>query len=176
MKPDWDELGDEFDNSKKVLIGDVDCTVEQNKPLCEREGVQGYPTLKIYRDGERGGEVYNGERDLKTLKAVAKSLGPSCGPKTLSRCSETEAAAVKGYMEMAPDDLNAEVERLETIMKEANDQNQELLKALQAQYKESEDKRNALFAEHTPVVKLMKSVLRQASPPAVDADAAKAEL
>ncbi len=27
MKPAWDQLGDEFINSKTVLIGDVDCTV-----------------------------------------------------------------------------------------------------------------------------------------------------
>ena len=38
MKPDWDDLGETFENSKKVLIGDVDCTVEGNKQLCEEQG------------------------------------------------------------------------------------------------------------------------------------------
>ena len=26
MKPDWDSLGSEYADSKKVVIGDVDCT------------------------------------------------------------------------------------------------------------------------------------------------------
>ena len=46
MKPDWDELGEEFENSKKVLIGDVDCTTDGGKPVCERFKVEGYPTIK----------------------------------------------------------------------------------------------------------------------------------
>ena len=29
MKPAWDKLGDEYKSSKTVLIGDVDCTKEQ---------------------------------------------------------------------------------------------------------------------------------------------------
>ena len=38
--------GDEYENSKKVLIGDVDCTVEANKQLCEDQAVEGYPTAR----------------------------------------------------------------------------------------------------------------------------------
>ena len=41
MKPDWDDLGDKFDKSKKVLIGEVDCTADGNKELCEAQGVTG---------------------------------------------------------------------------------------------------------------------------------------
>ena len=35
MKPDWDALGDEYADSKTVIIGDVDCTAA-GKPLCEK--------------------------------------------------------------------------------------------------------------------------------------------
>jgi len=45
MKPDWDRLGEEFEDSKKVIIGDVDCTSPGGKPLCERFGTQGFPTI-----------------------------------------------------------------------------------------------------------------------------------
>jgi len=45
MKPDWDTLGEKYEDSKKVLIGDVDCT-GSGKKTCERFGVEGYPTLK----------------------------------------------------------------------------------------------------------------------------------
>lgn len=47
MKPDWDDLGETFENSKKVIIGDVDCTADSGKSICEKYGVQGYPTLKF---------------------------------------------------------------------------------------------------------------------------------
>jgi protein disulfide-isomerase A6 len=41
MKPAWDEIGDEFADSKSVLIGDVDCTSDGGKALCEKHEVRG---------------------------------------------------------------------------------------------------------------------------------------
>ena len=40
MKPDWDKLSEEFSDSQKVVIADVDCTAS-GKALCEKYGVQG---------------------------------------------------------------------------------------------------------------------------------------
>jgi len=45
MKPDWDALGAEFKDHPKVVIADVDCTAA-GKPLCDKFGVRGYPTIK----------------------------------------------------------------------------------------------------------------------------------
>ena len=92
MKPDWDALGEEFENSKKVIVGDVDCTQEKSKKLCEDQGVKGYPTIKYYLPGDREGIDYKGERDLASLKAFTKTLGPPCAPKNLKACSEKEKA------------------------------------------------------------------------------------
>ena len=39
MKPDWDDLGEKFEKSKRVLIGDVDCT-SSGQELCEEIGVR----------------------------------------------------------------------------------------------------------------------------------------
>ena len=52
MKPAWDELGDAFAGSSTVLIGDVDCTVEES--LCKKYGVEGYPTIKSFVGGGDG--------------------------------------------------------------------------------------------------------------------------
>lgn len=41
------------------MFGQVDCTV--NSETCERFGVSGYPTLKIFRNGEEAGS-YDGPR------------------------------------------------------------------------------------------------------------------
>eukprot|EP00493_Phyllostaurus_siculus_P014484 UN14708 len=45
MKPAWDKLIKEYKDSTTALIADVDCTAA-GKPLCDANGVQGFPTIK----------------------------------------------------------------------------------------------------------------------------------
>jgi protein disulfide-isomerase A6 len=40
MKPNWDKLGAAYSGHAKVVIGDVDCTLDGNKDLCQEYGVQ----------------------------------------------------------------------------------------------------------------------------------------
>ncbi len=47
MKPDWDRLAEESHPS--VFVADVNCGDEED--LCQEVGVQGYPTVKVFRDG-----------------------------------------------------------------------------------------------------------------------------
>ena len=47
MKPDWDKLAEEYAGSTNVLIADVDCTAA-GEPLCERFGIEGFPTIKVF--------------------------------------------------------------------------------------------------------------------------------
>ena len=68
MKPDWDSLGSTFADSKTVVIADVDCTAS-GKALCEKHGVQGYPTIKtLSGPDDLDGEKYEGGRDLDSLR------------------------------------------------------------------------------------------------------------
>jgi hypothetical protein len=55
MKPAWDELGDAFAGSATVLIGDVDCTVEES--LCKKYGVEGILCPPLIRQSARAGDV-----------------------------------------------------------------------------------------------------------------------
>ena len=86
MKPDWDALAEEFANSDKVVIADVDCTAA-GKPLCDKHGVKGYPTIKTFRAGDTDGEDYDGGRDLAALKKHAEGLGPACSLDNKDLCS-----------------------------------------------------------------------------------------
>ena len=77
------------------MIAHVDCTAADNtnRPLCDAQGVNGFPTLHIYKDGVKvrialiighlsnlthnhpQAEEYNGKRDLAELeKFVEKHL------------------------------------------------------------------------------------------------------
>jgi thioredoxin domain-containing protein 5 len=49
-----------------VKIAQVDCTLSDNKDLCSQQEVNGFPTLFIYKNGEKITE-YNGSRSLEDL-------------------------------------------------------------------------------------------------------------
>ena len=70
MKPDWDKLMEEFKDSETQLVGEVDCTSDGGKPLCEANDVRGYPTLK-WGDPDSL-EDYQGARTLDALQGFAK--------------------------------------------------------------------------------------------------------
>merc|ERR1711920_846721 len=93
MKPDWDKLMAEFKDSKSALVADVDCTAG-GKPLCDSNGVRGFPTLK-YGDPNNL-EDYKGGRDFDALKKFAETnLGPTCGPKNLDLCDDEKKDIIK---------------------------------------------------------------------------------
>merc|ERR1712168_418578 len=70
LAPIWTQLADKYADVEGVTIAKVDCTSDgnKNKQLCNTEGVNGFPTLNIYRDGEKV-EEYNGKRGLDQLAA-----------------------------------------------------------------------------------------------------------
>ena len=181
MKPDWDALGEEFENSKKVLIADVDCTLEKNKKLCEDQDIKGYPTLKYYLPGEREGIDYAGERDLESLRKFAKTLGPPCTPKHLNRCSAEDKATLEGFMTKGATELTELIESTTAELSSAQQAHEELLKSLQEQYQASTASLEALKTKNEPSIRLMKAALKDKQ---ADADAsatgeaapAKAEL
>merc|ERR1719181_2002568 len=93
MKPAWDALGDYYKGSSSVLIGDVDCTVHDK--LCGKWGVQGYPTIKYYADGDKTGADYQGGRTEDALKEFAsETLEIKCQVADQAKCSEKEVAFI----------------------------------------------------------------------------------
>uniref|UniRef100_A0A6T7ZTB7 Thioredoxin domain-containing protein n=1 Tax=Prymnesium polylepis TaxID=72548 RepID=A0A6T7ZTB7_9EUKA len=171
MKPDWDELGEEFENSKKVVIGDVDCTTDGGKPLCERFGVTGYPTLKYFNPPDQEGEVYEGGRTLAELKKFAKKLGPQCTVDTLGKCSKKAKAELQPYLDMPVEELRTQADEMKATLDKSQKEHDALMEELQARYKASEEANNKLKEELSPKLKLMRAAI-----PAPKADAPKDEM
>jgi len=73
LAPTWEKLAEEYSENDGVTIGHVDCTAgdNANRGICDSNGVNGFPTLNIYKDGAKV-EEYNGKRDLADLKAFVE--------------------------------------------------------------------------------------------------------
>ncbi|KAL9183875.1 hypothetical protein ACHAXT_004731 [Thalassiosira profunda] len=122
LAPDWDALAEKYASSSSVLIGSVDCTAGENEDLCQEYGVQGYPTLKYFKDGEAG-EDYQGGRSLDDLESFAdETLDKKCVvgseevmSKEESNCSDKEKEYARKMRAKTPADWSAQIERLDKM-------------------------------------------------------------
>ena len=154
MKPDWDALAGEFADSKTVLIADVDCTAD-GKPLCERYGVQGYPTIKTFSSTDTEGTAYDGDRSLDALRKHAESLGPSCSVDRKDLCSAEDLAMLDKYAAMSQARRDAKILKLKNAIAKAIDAHEKVQKELQGKYEASNSALEKLREESKPVIKLL---------------------
>ena len=158
LKPAWDKLGDEYAGSASVLIGDVDCTVHQN--LCQKYGVQGYPTLKYFTSNPQG-DAYNGGREFEDLSKFAKeSLGPSCGVDNMDLCDAEQKKGLEAKMALSDAELEKLIEESDAKLKTAETDLEELLKSLQKQYEDGKAAKEAAQASLSPELAQLRSVKR----------------
>ncbi len=64
MAPAWEQLAKQVGDA--AVIAEVDVT--QNEDIAEKVGIEGFPTLKLFKKGDRKGIEYNGARDTTALK------------------------------------------------------------------------------------------------------------
>jgi protein disulfide-isomerase A6 len=118
MKPDWDKLMAEYADSSSVVIGDVDCTSDGGKDVCNDAGVKGYPTIKYFtaETGEEG-ESYQGARSFEALKSfVDEELDKGCVLDNPESCDEKETAYVEKMKAKDADAVKKELTRLSDML------------------------------------------------------------
>merc|ERR1712080_142143 len=132
--------------AKTSLIGDVDCTSDKGKPLCERVGVQGYPTLKWGDPNNL--EAYEGGRELKDLKEFAKkNLKPQCSPANIDLCDEEKKKKIGELQALSAEDLDAQIAEKEKKMEEAEETFKSEVEKLQKTYEQLQKDKDAAVAE-----------------------------
>lgn len=142
MKPDWDKLMEEFKDSKTQLVADVDCTSDGGKPLCEANGVKGYPTLKWGDPASL--EDYSGQRDLASLRTFAETkLVPLCAPSNLDLCDDDKKKEIEKYLAMGAEALEKSIAEKKAEGDKIEAEFKEFVEGLQAKYKEAMDKKDA---------------------------------
>jgi len=157
MKPDWDKLIAEYKDSKTALVADVDCTAA-GKPLCDSNGVRGFPTIK-YGDPSAL-EDYQGGRDFSSLQSFAKeNLKPMCSPANLDLCEGEAKTTIEKFLAMDDAALASAIAEKEQEQEAAEKTFKDEVSKLQAKYEKlSEEKDAALEAIKKSGLGLMKSV------------------
>merc|ERR1719321_2140553 len=159
MKPAWDKLMAEYEGHASVLIADVDCTAA-GKPLCDSNGVQGFPTI-MWGDPSAL-EDYEGGRDFDELKEfAAEHLKPLCSPKNIDLCDDDKKKQIKELMAMSAADLEAAIEKKEAESKEAEETFDAEVQKLQERYekleKEKTEKQKAVKESGLGLMKAVKA-------------------
>jgi hypothetical protein len=144
-------------SSKSVLIGEIDCD-GVGKPLCDANGVKGFPTIK-YGDPAHL-EDYSGGRDTSSLKSFAKAnLKPKCSPSNLNLCSKKEKAEIKKMTDMSDAKIEAKIKEMEAEMAATEEDYQKYKTNLSKEYNEALKKKDAdIQAIKDGGLNLMKSV------------------
>jgi hypothetical protein len=145
MAPDWEKLGSEWEGNAVGLIAEVDCTTE-GKPLCDANGVKGFPSLK-YGDPNNL-EVYQGGRTYDALAEFAKeNLKPVCSPSNIDLCDEDKKAQIETLMAKSSDDLAAAIVEEEKKLEAAEDDFKASVEELQSTYQKLMETKDAKLAE-----------------------------
>jgi len=75
LAPEYEKAAKSF--KSLVPLYAVDCDAEENKPLCGQQGVQGFPTVKLFPRGNQAPPIeYQGERTSKALFSWAMGQIP----------------------------------------------------------------------------------------------------
>ena len=158
MKPDWDKLMKNYKDHASALVADVDCTAA-GKPLCDSNGVRGFPTIKY---GDPGAlEDYKGGRDYNALKKFAdENLKPMCSPSNLDLCDDEKKQEIEDMMKLSVEELNTQIKDGESKIEAAEENFKTEVEKLQAAYQKlMSDKDDAIEAVKKSGLGLMKSVL-----------------
>lgn len=158
MKADWDRLGAKWNKGGSVLIIDVDCTAG-GQSTCQQQGVQGYPTIKYYKDGKTTGSAYQGGRDFNSLDSFVKRTldVAKCDVATKKNCKKNELKFIKENEGKSTNELEDMLAQRSDALKTKKKELRELEKAFREKEKEfkKEEKRFQLSSA------LLKGLIKQ---------------
>ena len=157
MKPDWDRVMDDFKDHKTTRVFDVDCTAA-GKPLCDSNGLRGFPTIK--HGDPNSLEDYNGGRSYDALKSFADGLKPICSPSQRDLCDEEELAKIDEYTKKGKKGLEELIAKGAQEIEDAEQTFKDEVSKLQAAYEKlMQEKDDAIAAAKASGMGLAKSVL-----------------
>eukprot|EP00892_Ulva_mutabilis_P006711 jgi/Ulvmu1/4411/UM002_0136.1 len=82
-----------------IVLANVDATLDENKALASKYGIQGFPTLKIFRGSEESPSEYQGPREAAGIVTYCKG---EFGPASVQLNTTADVTALKS----PGDDIN----------------------------------------------------------------------
>ncbi|KAF7336633.1 Disulfide isomerase [Mycena venus] len=76
MKPTYEKVATIFKPESDCVVANIDANDQKNKPIAERYGVTGFPTMKFFPKGSSEAQDYEGGRDEA---AFVTFLNEKCG-------------------------------------------------------------------------------------------------
>ena len=73
MAETWKQLGMELKGRVDIRIGSVDCTIVPE--VCKNQGVNGYPTLILFKNGAKYKDYQNSRSLADFLSFIQNNLG-----------------------------------------------------------------------------------------------------
>jgi protein disulfide-isomerase A6 len=134
MASDWEKLAADWAKHPVGLVAEIDCTDESAEPLCERFGVEGFPTLK-YGDPSSPDE-YQGGRDYDSLSTFAKEniAKPVCSVSKMEACDKDQKKILEGLKAKSKDDLLAIDTDVNTKIADAQKALEDFIEEINQQY------------------------------------------
>ena len=157
MAPDWNKLMDEYKDSATQLIADADCTAE-GKPICDANGVKGFPTLKHGDPSDL--QDYKGGRTYDALKKfIDEELKPVCSPANIDLCDDDKKKEIESLSALDDAALAAKITAEEAKIAAAEETFKSGVEELQATYQKlMTEKEETEAAVKAAGLGLMKSV------------------
>merc|ERR1712187_501426 len=157
MAPDWGKLSVEWQDSEVGLVAEIDCTAS-GKPLCDANGVKGFPTIK-YGDPSSL-EDYSGGRNFEDLSKFAQeNLKPMCSPSKIELCDEEKIVEIEKLINMSDKNLKGLIDVEEKKLDKAEDTFKEEVQKLQEKYQQLiMDKDSTITAVKKAGLGLMRAV------------------
>jgi len=154
MRPDWDRIASN-NMDKSIAIADVDCT--ENKDLCSKFNVRGYPTLMYFPPGSSEPIEYDSsERTFEKMSEwISSETSIKCSKMSLDECDDEEQEFMKIIDTMKTEERVAELEKMKKMISDTEKEHDALLETLQKQFAESNEKLGSLKKTTKKKIKLI---------------------
>ena len=158
---EWTKVGKNFKTSKRVLIGNLDCSKYEGQHMCQHVK-KDVASLLFWQPGQAQSSEYGGDQKVRTaaklISFAKEQLGPPCGPRHIYRCTEQESYVLFQYGMSSEKELTALFEKGKA----------ELLAAQKTSPKALQEARERI----EPGLKLVKTARdhKREIPPGVDVD------
>lgn len=159
LMPAWKKVAEEAVDKEFLTMARVDCTTTENKAICSKYNIKGFPTMLHGTVDEL--EAYQGGRDEESIRSFMHGMKPICSIYHSDSCTAEEIAILTELQNLDASQLKDRVRRFEESVYRVETQYQSDVKTLQESYRNMTEKKTEQIARlrQESNIAMVKSVL-----------------